>query len=196
MKTIGIIGAGHIAQAVAGQLAKNNIPVLLSNSRGPETLGAVISKLGDEVKPATIEQAANADLVVLALPWWEVKTLTAIIDWTGKIVIDITNEFLPDGSIDNLGDKSSTEIVQGLIPGARVVKAFNTLFADRIAADPVVGKGRRIVFTAGDDQEAKKEVIELIKSLGFESVDMGSLAIGGKYLGAQGVFSGLNLVKL
>lgn len=196
MKTIGIIGAGHIAQAVAGQLLKNKIPVLISNSRGPETLGAVISKLGDGVKPATIEEAASADLVVLALPWWKVKTLTDVRDWTGKIVIDITNEFLSDGSVDDLGNASSTQIVLSHIPGARIVKAFNTLFAERIAADPVVGQGRRIVFVAGDDQEAKKEVIDLIKSLGFALVDMGSLDIGGKYLGVKGVFSGLHLIKL
>lgn len=196
MKTIGIIGAGHIAQAFAGHLVKNNIPVLISNSRGPETLGAVVSKLGDGVKAVAIEEAADADIVVLALPWWEVKTLSNVRDWTGKIVIDITNEFLSDGSIDELGDTSSTRIVQDHIPGAHVVKAFNALFAEQIASDPAVGKGHRIVFVAGDDEKAKKEVVALIKSLGFAPVDMGSIDVGGKSLGAKGALSGLNAVKL
>lgn len=95
MKTIGIIGAGHIGQAVAGQLLKHNFSVLLSNSRGPESLESVISKLGKGAKAVTTAEAATAEIVVLALPWWEVHQLTSLIDWKDKIVIDITNEFLP-----------------------------------------------------------------------------------------------------
>ena len=190
MKTIGIIGAGHIGQAIAGQLLKNNIPVLLSNSRDTETLGPIISKLGKGVKAATTSEAAAADIIILALPWWEVNKLTDVTDWTGKLVIDITNEFLPGGKIADLGDKTSTGIVLEQIPGARIVKAFNTLFAARIAADPVIGDGRRVVFVAGDDLQAKSEVIDLIKSINFAPVDLGTLEIGSKFIEAKGVFPG------
>jgi len=196
MKTIGIIGAGHIGQAIAGQLLKINMPVLISNSKGPETLDPVIYKLGTGVRAVTTAEAAAADIVILALPWWEVHKLTAIIDWTGKLVIDITNEFLPGGKIADLGQRTSTEIVLEQIPGARVVKAFNTLYAARIAADPVIGEGHRVVFVAADDTQAKSEIIELIKSMNFAPVDLGSLAIGGRLMEAKGVFSGMHLAKL
>lgn len=196
MKTIGIIGAGHIGQALAGQLLKNNFSVLLSNSRGPESLESVISKLGKGAKAVTTAEAATAEIVVLALPWWEVHHLTGLIDWKDKIVIDITNEFLPGGKIAELGNKTSTGILLELIPGARIVKAFNTLFAARIAADPVVGEGRRVVFVAGDDEGAKTETIKLINTIGFAPVDLGTLVSGSRLIEAKGVFSGAHLVKL
>lgn len=196
MKTIGIIGAGHIGQSVGGQLLKNNISILISNSRGPQTLEPVILKLGNGAKAVTAAEAASADIVILALPWWEVNKLTGLIDWTDKIVIDITNEFLPGGKIADLGDKTSTGIVLEQIPGARIVKAFNTLFAARLGADPVVGGGRRVVFVAGDDEAAKAEAIELIKTIGFAPVDLGTLSSGSRFIEANGVFSGADIVKL
>ena len=196
MKTIGIIGAGHIGQSVAGQLLKNNISVLISNSRGPQTLEPVIRKLGKDAQAVTTAEAATAEIVVLALPWWEVNKLTSLIDWKDKLVIDITNEFLPGGKIADLGDKTSTGIVLEQIPGARIVKAFNTLFAARIAADPVVGEGRRVVFVAGDDEGAKAETIELINTIGFAPVDLGTLSSGSRFIEAKGVFSGVDIVKL
>ena len=196
MKTIGIIGAGHIGQAIAGQLLKINIPVLISNSKGPETLEAVTSKSGNGARAVNTTEAAAADIVVLALPWWEVNKLTNIIDWTGKLVIDITNEFLPGGKVADLGEKTSTEIVLEQIPGARIVKAFNTLYAARIAADPVIGDGLRVVFVAGDDVRAKAEVTELIKAMNFAPVDLGSVATGSRFIEAKGVFSGMHLAKL
>ena len=196
MKTIGIIGAGHIAQAVAGHLLKNNIPVLISNSRGIESLEPVISKLGKGAKAATTEQAAAAEIVILALPWWEVKNLSGLTDWKGKIVIDITNEFLPGGKIADLGEKTASGIVLEQLAGARLVKAFNTLYATILVADPLIGQGRRIVFVAGDDDGAKAEIVELIGRLGFAPVDLGTLAAGSRLIEAKGVFSGTNLLKL
>lgn len=196
MKTIGIIGAGHIGQAIALQLLKINVPVLICNSRGPETLQPVLSKLGNGAKAVSAKEAAEADMVILALPWWKVNSLSGLINWSGKVVIDITNEFLPGGKIADLGDKTSTGIVLEQLHGARIVKAFNTLFAARIAADPVIGEGRRVAFVAGDDQQAKSEVAELIKSIGFAPIDLGTLAVGGRLTEAKGVFSGMHLVKL
>jgi len=146
MKTIGIIGSGHIGQAVALQLLKIKVPVFISNSRTPETLQPIISKLGEGAKAVSASEAANADIVILALPWWEVKSLTNLTDWKGKLVIDITNEFLADGSIAELDDKTSTGIVLEYLQSARIVKALNTLFAARIAADPVFGLSSACVF--------------------------------------------------
>jgi len=196
MKTIGIIGAGNIGIAVAAHLLKNNISVFISNSKGPETLKETISKLGAGVKAVTTPEAAAADIVLLALPWSKVKNISTITDWKGKIVIDATNHFAANGQLEDTGGLTSSEVIQNLLPGARVIKAFNTLFATVLEGNPVVGNGRRVLFVSGNDPVAKGTVIELIKVIGFAPIDLGSLADGGKYQEAKGVFSGLNLIKV
>jgi len=102
---------------------------------------------------------------------------------------DITNEFLADGSIAELDDKTSTGIVLEYLQGARIVKALNALFAARIAADPVIGAGRRVAFIASDHQGAKMEAIDLISSIGFAPVDLGGLVSGSRLISAKGLFS-------
>lgn len=196
MKTIGIIGAGNIGQAVAAHLLKNNIPVIISNSKDPETLEDTISNLGDGIKAVTAAEAAGAEIVLLALPWWKVKDLTQITDWNGKIIIDATNNFTADHRIEDLGESASSEVVQGYFPGANLVKVFNTLPSDVLEADPAVGNGRRVLFISGDDKEAKAEVSELIKIIGFATIDLGSLATGSKLQQPGEVFSLLNLVEV
>ena len=196
MKTIGIIGAGNIGKTVAAHLVKHSIPVSISNSKGVDTLSDTISALGSSAKAVTTAEAAAADIVLLALPWSKVKDLTQLADWTGKIVIDATNHFTANYQVVDLGGRASSEVVQEWLPGARVVKAFNTLFAKVLAADPVVGNGHRVLFVSGDDDEAKAEVSELIKTIGFAPIDLGSLAVGSKYQQAKGTFSGLNLIQL
>lgn len=103
MKTIGIIGAGNIGKTVAAHLLKNNIPVIISNSKDPETLENTILQLGKGAKAVTTAEAADTDIVLLALPWSKVKNLTQIRDWKGKIVIDATNHFTPDYQVEDLG---------------------------------------------------------------------------------------------
>lgn len=196
MKTVGIIGAGNIGKTVAAHLIKHTIPVQISNSKGPETLTDTIAQLGARAKAVTAAEAAGADIVLLALPWAKVKDLTQLTDWTGKIVIDATNHFTPDYQVVDLAGKTSSEVVQELLPGARLVKAFNTLVAKLLAADPVVDNGHRVLFISGDDEAAKAEVSELIKTLEFAPIDLGSLAVGSKYQQAKGIFSTLNLIKL
>lgn len=196
MKTIGIIGAGNIGKTVAVHLVKNDISVLISNSRGPETLAETISQLGNGAKAVTTAEAVGADIVLLALPFAKVKTLTQLTDWTGKIVIDATNHFTANYGVEDLGGLASSEVVQAQLPGARLVKAFNTLYYKVLEANPVVGTGHRVLFVSGDDVEAKGQVSELIKALGFAPIDLGSLAVGSTYQQAKGTFSTLNLVQL
>lgn len=195
-KTIGIIGAGNIGKTVAAHLLKNNIPVIISNSKGPETLENTISQLGKGAKAVTTAEAGDADIVLLALPWSKVKNLTQIRDWKGKIVIDATNHFTPDYQVEDLGGRASSQVVQDHLPGARIVKAFNTLAAKVLAADPVAENGNRVLFVSGDDKEAKAEVSEMIKAIGFAPVDLGELAAGGKLQEAKGFLSLQNLIKL
>ena len=196
-KTIGIIGAGNIGKVVAGHLLENDYPVKISNSKQPESLKEIIAQLGNGAAAVTAAEAAEADIVVLALPWVQVKTLTDITNWSGKIVIDATNHYItPDFQVADLGDGSSSEVVQDQLPGAKIVKAFNTLFFKILAADPVEANGHRVLFLSGDDNEAKAEVSEIIKDIGFAPVDLGSLSVGGKLQQAKGALSLLNLIKL
>jgi len=198
-QTLGIIGAGNIAKAVAKHALNAGYEVILSNSKAPETLQETIATLGQGAKAGTSEEASQADLVLLALPWTQLQTLTNLTDWTNRIVIDATNHFItyaPDFQVADLGDRASSEVVAEHIPGARVVKAFNTLFFKILEADPQQADGKRVIFYSGDDADAKKQVSTFISSLRFAPVDLGTLATGSKLQQAKGSLASLNLVKL
>jgi hypothetical protein len=195
-KTIGIIGAGNIGKAVAKHLLKSGYPIMISNSKSPESLEATIALLGSGAKAVTTAEAAGADIVLLALPWSQVKTLTQITDWKDRIVIDATNHFTPDFQVEDLGGRASSEVVQEYLSGARLVKAFNTLYFKILEANPVAENGHRVLFVSGDDKEAKTVVSEVINTIGFAPVDLGSLSVGSKFQQAKGALSLLNLIKL
>lgn len=197
--SIGIIGAGAIGQAFARQLARAGIDVVISNSRGSDSLAALARDIGPCVTPGTVELAAEEEIVFVAVPWVRLQdALTDLPYWDGRIVIDANNPFVPpDFKPADLGGRTSSEIVADLVPGAHVVKAFNTLTAGVLAADPNEAGGRRVVFFSGDHSRAKAEVGRLIDRLGFAGIDLGRLAEGGKLQQAPGgPLAGLNLVKL
>src|SRR5882762_589683 len=192
---IGTLGAGEVPPAFAVHLLKAGHQVLLSNSRGPSSLEQLVSRLGNGATAVTIEEAAKAPIVVLAVPWPKVEAvLGKLPDWEGRILIDATNHFLlPSMELADLKGRVSSEIVSELAPSAKVVKALNTLYASNLARDPMVGKGRRVIFISGDDGSAKGEVSGLLKGLGFAVIDLGSLSEGGR---AQQVGNGLAGVDL
>jgi 8-hydroxy-5-deazaflavin:NADPH oxidoreductase len=192
---IGTLGAGEVAQAFAIHLLKAGHEVLLSNSRGPSSLNQLVSKLGKGARAVTMDEAAKAPIVVLAVPWPKVEAvLGKLPDWEGRILIDATNHFLlPSMELADLKGRVSSEIVSELAPSAKVVKALNTLYASNLARNPKVGKGRRVIFVSGDDGGAKGEVSGLLKGLGFAVIDLGSLSEGGR---AQQVGNGLAGVDL
>lgn len=196
-KTIGIIGAGNIGKTVAAHLVKNGYSVKISNSKHPDSLKKTIVQLGNGATAVTATEAAEADIVFLALPWIQVKTLTQIANWNNRIVIDATNHFVTsDMQVADLGNRTSSEVVQDYLPGARIVKAFNTLYFKILEANPVVANGHRVLFVSGDDKEAKVQVSEMIKDIGFAPVDLGSLSVGGKLQQAKGTLSLVNFIKL
>lgn len=182
MTTIGIIGAGNIGSAFARTLARNGITATIANSRGPETLASIARELSPYIKPGTIEAAAKADVVLIAVPWSKLPSaLAGIANWQGRIVIDANNPIeAPLFKPAKLNGRLSTEIVADLVPGARVVKAFNHLSTALLSADPHVEGGKRVLFFSGDDEDAKAQVADLIERLGFAGIDLGPIAIGGR----------------
>jgi predicted dinucleotide-binding enzyme len=197
--TIGIIGSGAIGTAFARTLARAGIAATISNSRGPDSLKELVRELGPSIKAGTREEAARADVVFVAVNWTKLPAaLASLPDWNGRIVIDGNNPIeAPLFKPVDLKDRVSSEVFADLVLGARVVKAFNHLRAEILAADPSADGGRRVLFYSGNDGAAKAEVAALIERIGFVGIDLGSLAIGGKL--AQfpgGPLPNQNLVKI
>jgi predicted dinucleotide-binding enzyme len=190
--SVGIIGAGRLGQAMARTALRADRRVVIANSRGPESLASVVSELGDGVSAGTAEEAAAADVVVIAVPWDRVPAAVQGLEWNGGIVIDATN----DWAADDLNGKTSSELVADLVSGARVVKAANTLAAEVLAADPREGGGRRVIFISGDDADAKAEAVALFQDAGFAAIDLGDLATGGAMQQIHHPLAGINLIRL
>ncbi|HEX4235637.1 MAG TPA: NADPH-dependent F420 reductase [Caldimonas sp.] len=195
---VGIIGTGSIGSAFAAHLARAGHELLLSNSRGGDSLAALIRSLGPKSQAVARDVAAEAELVVLAVPWDRVPSaLDGLPPWNGRILIDATNPVEPGFRLAELGGRASTEVVQSLAPGARVVKAGNTLLAAVLARDPKQAGGRRVLFVCGDDVEAKATVVQVLGELGFATVDLGTLASGARLQQFPGgPLPTLDLIKL
>lgn len=183
MKTIGIIGAGNIGAHVARLAVAHGYEVVISNSRGPETLADLVAELGDSARAATPEEAAQAgDIVVVSVPLKNCR-LIPVEPLAGKVVID-TNNYYPqrDGPIPELDNETTTtaELLQSHLPTSRVVKAFNHIYAAQLTTDgkPAGTPNRRALVIAGDDASAKGTVTRLLDDFGFEAVDAGPLAEG------------------
>lgn len=194
---IAIIGAGAIGTAIARQLARNGIEAAIANSRGPQSLQALTAELGPKITAVSIEQAAQAELVFLAVNWGRIPdALKQLGPWNQRILVDANNAI--DGATfkaADLGGRASSEIVAEFAPGARVVKAFNHLLAAVLSSDPQAEGGRRVLFLSGPDTDAKKTVAELITQLGFAPVDLGGFNEGRAAQFPGGALPVLNLVK-
>ena len=196
-KTIGIIGAGNIGRTLAKHFAQAGHAVWLSNSRPPASLADTVRELGENARATTPQEAANADLVVLAVPWQKLEAVAQEIpSWEGKLVIDANNHMLAaTRQLVDLGGKTSSEVVAARLPGARVVKAFNTLYYKVLEQAPQEPDGNRVIFLSGDDAAAKQTVRDLIAEVGFAPVDLGSLASGGQLQQIGAPLATLNLLK-
>jgi predicted dinucleotide-binding enzyme len=190
--SVGIIGAGRLGQAMARTVLRGGRSVVIANSRGPESLAPVVSALGDGVSAGTVDEAASAGIVVVAVPWDRVPEAVQGLNWNGQVVIDATN----DWADDDLQGRTSSEVVADLAAGARVVKAANTLGADVLGSDPHEAGGQRVIFISGDDADAKAEVVALFQDAGFAAIDLGDLATGGAMQQIHHPLSGVNLIRL
>jgi 8-hydroxy-5-deazaflavin:NADPH oxidoreductase len=181
VSTIGLIGAGHIGSQIARLGVASGHDVVLSNSRGPDTLSSLIAELGPRARAATAAGAAKAgDIVVVTIPLKNIHTVPAE-PLAGKIVID-TNNYYPqrDGQIPQLDNESATssELLQAHLKASKVVKAFNHIYAAELTshAQKAGTKNRRALAIFGDDPEAKAAVATLLDEFGFDTVDGGPLA--------------------
>lgn len=196
---IGIIGSGGIGQAFARQVSKAGYKVLVSNSRGVDSLSEIVQQLGSNVQAGTVLEAAACDVIFLAVPWIHLPAVARQIpDWAGKIVIDPINPVIPpDYKMAVLNGRASSEVVQEMLGGVRLVKAFNTFTPELLGTSPNVGTGKRVLFYCGDDPAAKTIVRAIIDKIGFAGVDTGTLKEGAllqQY--PSGPLPGLNLIKL
>ncbi len=181
---IGLIGAGHIGTAVAQNALRAGHQVVVSNSRGPETLTDLVASLGDGARAATASQAAAAaDVAVVTIPFKAVPDVP-LEPLAGKVVIDTNNYYFErDGHFPAIDDGTETVsgTLQAHLPGSRVVKAFNQIQAQQLAAGGADTSGPRAIPIAGDNADAKATVTELIRSFGFDVVDTGDLATGATF---------------
>jgi 8-hydroxy-5-deazaflavin:NADPH oxidoreductase len=183
MKTIGLIGAGHIGSQLARLAVEHGYDVVISNSRGPETLSALVAELGPKARAATAAEAARAgDVVVVTVPLKNYRQVP-VAPLAGKVVID-TNNYYPqrDGHIPELDNESTTssELLQAHLPTSKVVKTFNHIYAAALTTDgqPAGSENRRALATAGNDPTAKATVSHLLGEFGFDAVDAGPLKEG------------------
>ncbi|MFC0550611.1 NADPH-dependent F420 reductase [Planotetraspora thailandica] len=181
MATIGLIGSGHIGSAVAGLAVAAGYDVVLSNSRGPETLKELVSDLGPRARAATpAEAAAAGDLVVLTIPFKAHRNVP-VEPLAGKTVID-TNNYYPDrdGLFPEIEDGTTTvsALIQQHLPTSYVVKAFNNIFFQHLASlrRPAGALDRSAIAIAGDDANAKTAVTEFLDRIGYDTVDVGPLS--------------------
>jgi predicted dinucleotide-binding enzyme len=180
---IGIIGSGNIGGNAARLFATAGHQVAISNSRGPESLAPLVAEIGGTNATAmTVDEAASyGEIVLLAVPWRKPEALPSPNTLANKIVIDAMNQYNPDRGLFDLRDSTASEEVAKRLPGARIVKAFNTMnFATLRTEGKAAGPDRLVMFVASDDAGAKAAVSNLIGEIGFAAVDTGSLRDGGR----------------
>jgi 8-hydroxy-5-deazaflavin:NADPH oxidoreductase len=193
-----IVGAGLVGKTLAGIFARQGVEVLIANSRGPDSLTAMAAELGPHVVPVTVDRALDADVVIFAVGFLNFKEVAAKRpDWTGKIVVDVTNAFTLPAEVQQteLHGRLSSEVNAERVRGAKLVKAFNQLPMRSLIAPLPDSTGRRVVFVASDHEDASTEVSRLAERLGFAPIEVGKIAEGGRLIQARAALVFQNLIK-
>ena len=173
-----IIGFGEIGQTLAKAFARKGIAVSVATTREPASFAAAAAAIGPGIKPTTLAEAAEADVIFLAVRFQaHVEVAKALPDWQGKIIVDVTNAY--GVSSEELGGRPSAKVVADAFTGGRLVKGFNHLVAAVLKQDPAVHGGRRVVFLTSDDDDAATQVGALAENLGFAPIMLGALSEGG-----------------
>ena len=192
-----IIGTGGVGSTLASYFAKDGIEVALANTRGADAVEPVARKLGQGVVAKSLDEALKADVIFIAVPFLKFKDVaSALPDWTGKIVIDVTNAFTLPAEVQEaeFGARPSSEANAERVPGAKLVKAFNQL-AVKDLASPVPAGGKRVVFVSSDDEDASTKVARLAERLRFAPIEIGKLDEGGRLIQAPNALVFQDLIK-
>jgi len=201
---IGFIGAGNVTKVMGRHLLNAGHTIAICNSRGPETLGALIDELGPGATAETKDEVVRSDVVIIAVRWVQAEEALRGVDWNGRILIDAMNahaELEGDTSLEGVTKSravlartglTSSELVAQWAPGARLVKSISNMPMEWIT-DFSADKPRTVLFTSGDDAEAKYLVIDMLNDVGFAAIDLGSLAVGGAMHQVGAPLSGLDL---
>jgi 8-hydroxy-5-deazaflavin:NADPH oxidoreductase len=201
---IGFIGAGNVTRVMGRHLLNAGHTIAICNSRGPETLAELIKELGPGASAETKDQVVQSDVVIIAVRWVQAKEALQGIDWNGRILIDAMNahaELEGDTSLAGVTKSravlartglTSSELVAQWAPGARLVKSISNIPMEWIS-DFSADKPRTVLFTSGDDAEAKYVVIDMLNAAGFAAINLGSLAAGGALHEVGAPLSGLDL---
>lgn len=183
----GFIGAGSVAQTYAKHFVRHGHEVVLSNSKGPDSLAELVRSIGPNAKAGTVKEAAEQDIVILAVRWEQAEqALAEVADWNGRILVDATNRPLDE---DSKG-KTSSEVIASYAPGARLVKALNTLVVNWIQDH---SDKKLVLFLSGDDADAKRKLARAFEGTDFVPIDLGGLIDGGRLQQFGGSLNALHL---
>ena len=181
-----IVGSGNIGSALARLFGKARVEVRIANTRGPNTIRELAASAGPSVLPVSLAEALACDVILLAIPFPAVEQFgKELPDWTGKTIVDATNAHYAPGHAEHiLKGRLSSHYVADVLPGARVVKAFNQLPAQVLAAPVPAAQGRRVVFISSDSSESSAHIAQLTETLGLSPVQLGRIGEGGRLIQA------------
>lgn len=191
-----IVGSGNIGAALARLFDRAGIEVSIANTRGPESIRPLVASLGSGVHAVPLEEALESEVIFMAIPFAAVELFgKSLQDWTGKTVVDTTNAHYAPDSAAILRGRLSAHYAAEQLPGADVVKAFNQLPANTLAAELAHELGRRVIFIATDSAEAGDRIADLVRDLGLAAVQLGRIDEGGRLIQAPNALVLRNLVE-
>lgn len=191
-----IVGSGNIGSALARLFARAGIEVSIANTRGPDSIRQLAASLGSGVHAVPLEEALDSNVIFMAIPFPAVEQFgKSLPDWTGKTVVDTTNAHYAPNSAETLQGRLSAHYAAAQLPGADIVKAFNQLPANTLAAELDPELGKRVIFIATDSPEAGDRIADLVGDLGLAAVQLGRIDEGGRLIQAPNALVLRNLIE-
>ena len=188
MTSVSIIGAGKIGSALARVFARSGVDAMIANTRGPGSFPELAAEVAPTVRATTIDEAKEADVLFLAIPFLAAGPLGASRSrWDGKIIVDVTNTLSLPNAAEVLAGRLSTEVVTDAFPGAEVVKGFNQLPANVLPSQLPAGDGKTVIFISSNSGSASKEIARIAELLGYAPVELGRVDEGGRLIQAPNV---------